>query len=89
MIDRTQLKEYQDYVQMLMLYKQNKSAYAKFLSMLGHFEFSQNPLERAKFWDEKAAHSRLCKKFYAIKKAYQESISLRTNLQRLQLSLFQ
>jgi hypothetical protein len=75
MIDRTQLKEYQDYVQMLMLYKQNKSAYAKFLSMLGHFEFSQNPLERAKFWDEKAAHSRLCKKFYAIKKAYQEAVS--------------
>lgn len=73
MIDRTQLKEYQDYVQELMLYKQGKSAYAKFLSTLGHFEFSQNPLERARFWDEKAAHSRLCKRFYAVKKAYKEA----------------
>ena len=75
MIDRTQFPEFQEYVQALLLYKQVKSAYPKFLERFGHWQTSKNPLERAKFYDEKEKNSQVCKDYYAVKKRYKETIA--------------
>lgn len=75
MVDRTQFPEFQEYVQVLLLYKQVKSAYPKFLERFGHWRTSKNPLERVKFYDEKAKNSQVCKDFYAMKKRYKETIA--------------
>jgi hypothetical protein len=75
MVDRTQFSEFQEYVQALLLYKQIKSAYPKFLERFGHWRTSKNPLERAKFYDEKEKNSQVCKDYYAVKKRYKETIA--------------
>jgi hypothetical protein len=75
MVDRTQFPEFQEYVQALLLYKQVKSAYPKFLERFGHWQTSKNPLERAKFYDEKEKNSQVCKDYYAVKKRYKETIA--------------
>ena len=72
-IKRTELPEYQAYVQMLMIYKQKKSDYALFLKNCRHLQDSGNPLERLRFFEEQKAHSEVCKKYYAAKRIYEEA----------------
>lgn len=74
--DRMNLPEYQEYVLILLEYKQSQSKHTLFLNSSGHLETSSNPLDRAKFYDERARNSKMCKKFYAAKKRYIQAVAL-------------
>jgi hypothetical protein len=68
-----ELPEYKEYVDVLRRYKAAKSYYMTFLNRFGDLEFSADPLERARFFDEKALHSRICKEYYYAKTKYQKA----------------
>jgi hypothetical protein len=74
--DRMRLPEYQEYLLILLEYKQSQSKHTLFLNSSGHLETSSNPLDRAKFYDERARNSKMCKRFYAAKKRYIQAVAL-------------
>jgi hypothetical protein len=73
MIDRATLPEYQEYVQMLLIYKKAKKDYPIFVSQYGWMKNSENPLERAKWYDEKEKNTRINKLYYAVRAKYKDA----------------
>jgi hypothetical protein len=73
MIDRATLPEYQEYVQMLLIYKQAKKDYPIFVSQYGWMKNSENPLERARWYDEKEKNTRINKLYYAVRAKYKDA----------------
>jgi hypothetical protein len=67
---RAELPEFAAYADAMLAYKAAKKKYAQFRKHCGCFEFSSNPAERLRFFDEKQEHSRACKVFYAAKAKY-------------------
>ena len=73
MIDRATLPEYQEYVQMLLIYKQAKRDYPIFVSQYGWMKNSKNPLERTKWYDEKEKNTQINKLYYAVRAKYKDA----------------
>ena len=65
-----EIPEYQEYVQVLLLYKQAKKEYAWFRKQYSHWQLSTDPLERVRFFDEKEKHRLVCKRYYETKERY-------------------
>lgn len=75
MIDRAALPEYQEYVQMLLIYKKAKREYPIFVAQYSWMKNSENPLERAKWYDEKERNTQINKLYYAVRAKYKDAIA--------------
>jgi hypothetical protein len=73
MIDRITLPEYQEYVQMLLIYKKAKKDYPIFVSQYSWMKNSENPLERATWYDEKEKNTQINKLYYAVRAKYKDA----------------
>jgi hypothetical protein len=72
----SELPEYREHVEMLLVYKQSCKENVSFRKTYAHLEISANPLDRAKFYDHKKKHSMICKRYHATEKRYKNAAAL-------------